>query len=464
MTGKREKAPALYKKGPSYMMRIRYQENGVTLRAAFKVGVVGEPLALAQRNAKVVRAMVKAGKVDEVPAFLGRKIQSTELPAGNQMTVQELADELIELEQTDNPRLAKDLESHYRIYVKQGIGRLDLASISPAVLRENVFQPMADRGLAQATLLNPKRFLRKLFKFAIDRQLVTRNPVDDMWRMPRAKKDNRPYVLPTDAEFVLVVNYLLSRPRGENVDGVGALELATLLVVSRFIGGQRASDLHAWQWTDIDQETWMSCVVRRPKTERGENGELIQSTNRTIHRINEDERAILRQWWAYEETPKTGFVFPTRTGARAGQQKKGMGYAESLRTAVRRALGIEVSDVRKKTISRRYKDGSSRAMTFETTKWVQARKPVGRELTLLEGDDQYRPLTMHTMRRAYATHLSLAGWSTAQMRTAGGWKSDTMPARYDLSAQQVHVDAKGTTPRLMLVSDPEPAERGVALG
>jgi hypothetical protein len=118
---------------------------------------------------------------------------------------------------------------------------------------------------------------------------------------------------------------------------------------------------------------------------------------------------------------------------------------------MKRALGLEVSQVVTKQRRRKYKNGTTRGMTYETTVWEKVREPKGREVTLLEGDDQYRPLNMHTMRRAYASGLALAGWSRAQMKNAGGWRTDAMPARYDLSAQQTVVDAKGTTPRLRLV-------------
>ena len=237
-------------------------------------------------------------------------------------------------------------------------------------------------------------------------------------------------------------------------------------MASRFIGGQRTSDLHAWRWSDIDLEHWQSCIVRRPKTERGDDGELTQSTLRVTHKINEDERVALQRWWEHEKQPQPRrdaagrlvhdpYVFPTRIGPRAGEQKQGTGYARSLRIAMTRALGLEESRQVIKQRRRKYKDGSIRVMTYESTVWEKVREPKGREVTLLQGDDQYRPLNMHTMRRAYASGLALAGWSRAQMKNAGGWRTDAMPARYDLSAQQTVVDANGTTPRLRLVPPPE---------
>lgn len=269
--------------------------------------------------------------------------------------------------------------------------------------------------------------------------------------MPRAKKDSRPFVLPTDEEFGLLVTYLYSRPAEENIAGVGALELATLVVTSRCIGGQRTSDLHAWRWSDIDLNSWKSCKVRRPKTEK--RGELSQLTVTVEHLLHEDEREALRRWWEAEGSPQPNLdkghdplVFPTRTGQRAGKSRKDMGYAESLRVAMRRALGIEVPRTVKKTTVRKCNDGSTRPHSYETTVWEQVR---GRELTLLEGDDWFRPLNMHTIRRAYASGLALAGWSRAKMRTAGGWSTDEMPARYDLSAQREVVDVP--TPKLKLV-------------
>lgn len=445
MAAKREKPPAIYKKGPSYLFRIQYQDNGVTVRAAWRVGNVGEPIALAERNAKVVRTMVREGRVGEVPDFLAGRLKEN-LSAGNTVTVGEIAHDLFEAEELENPRATEEARSVYRNHLKQPLGSFDVAAVSPAFLRERVFEPMARKGLAQATLQNVRIVARKVFKFAIYRQLIERNPVDDIYKLPRAKKDHRPFVLPTDEEFVRLVNYLHGRPPTENTGGVGALELATLIISSRFIGGQRASDLHAWRWSDIDQETWKSCTVRRPKTERDEHGELVQRTVRVTHMINEDERDALKRWWEHEKKPKPKrdehgklthdpLVFPTRTGKRAGEPKKGMGYASALRVAMTRALGLEVPETEVRTRTRKYKDGSTRKMNYEATVWRTVRKPKGREVTLLLGDEEYRPLNMHTMRRAYASGLAMAGWSRAKMRTAGGWATDAMPARYDLSAQ-----------------------------
>lgn len=456
---RREKAPALIRKGPSYLYRAQWTEQGVKQRAAWVVGRVCEPVAIAERNAKVCRSMVRAGRAHEVPAFLAGKLDpgpSLATTPGHDVSVQELAEDLFETEQRDNPRRAKELLGVYNLHVKKGIGRLPVAAVTPAILRERVFEDMADRGLAQGTLRHVRNTVRKLFRFAMFRQLIQANPLDAIWKMPRAKRDTRPFVLPTDEEFGLLVTYLYSRPAQENIAGVGALELATLVVASRCIGGQRTSDLHAWRWSDIDLDSWKSCKVRRPKTEKRDDGELSQLTVTVEHLLHEDEREALRRWWEAEGCPRPNLdeghdplVFPTRTGPRAGLPRKGTGYAESLRVAMRRALGIEVPKTITKTTVRRYASGKTRPMTYETTVWVQVREPQGRERTLLEGDERFRPLNMHTMRRAYASGLALAGWSRAKMRTAGGWSTDEMPARYDLSAQREVVDAP--TPKLKLV-------------
>ncbi len=459
---KREKAPALIRKGPSYLYRAQWTEQGVKQRAAWVVGRVCEPIAIAERNAKVCRSMVRAGRAHEVPAFLAGKLDpgpSLATTPGHDVSVKELAEELFEVEERDNARRAKEVRSMFRLYLDKQIGRLPLAAVTPSIVRERVFEPMADRGLAPATLNNARNAARKVFNYALEKQLVQRNPVDDIYRMPRAERDNRPFVLPTDAEIATLVHYLYSRPPDEHIKGVGALELATLVVASRCIGGQRTSDLHAWRWSDIRWDEKVA-TVRRPKTSRFD-GELTHATIKADHQLEEDELEAMRRWWVHcgEPVPRLEgrdkfdpLVFPTRTGDRAGASKRGTYYAAPLRTAMRRALGVEVPRTETRTTERKYPNGKTRKLTFETTVWEEARKPNDRERELLEGTDEFRPLVMHSMRRAYATALAVAGMSTLQLKLAGGWRTTATVERYTLAAQREQVKTSGTKPNLRLVS------------
>lgn len=461
MAAKREKPPTLFKKGPSYLFRMQYKDNGVTVRTAWCVGKEPDPLTVAERNAKIVRAMVREGRVSEVDDFLAGRLRESQA-AGSSITVNELVRDFLEFEERRKPKAARDAASVYRNHLKRSLGRLDVASISAEYIFHHVLEPMAKKKKARATLRNARIVARKLFSFAKFKKLIESNPVDDLPGLPATTEDHRDFVIPREEEFIRLVEFLYGRPPNENTGGVGALELVTLIIASRNLGGQRTSDLHDWRWSDIDLKDWKTCKVRRPKTEKNDEGKLVHWTELTTHTINDDERIALMRWWEHEGRPcprpndkeehlREPFVFPVRIGKRAGQRKTGTSYAKALRVAMTRALGLEVPEVEQRTRVRKYQDGSTRKMTYETTVWKKVREPVGREVTLLLGDDEFRPLNMHTMRRAYNTALGLAEWSREKRKLAGGWKSDAMVARYDKRRQQEVVDAGGTTPNLRLV-------------
>ena len=222
----REKAPSLLRRGPSYLFRMEFTDQGEKVRASWKVGSINAPIALAERTAKIVRAKVRelvaGGRSElqirkEVDALLKSRLDEQDGPTAG--TVNELADELFRLEDHDNPKAAHEGRSIYTLHIAKPIGRFAPLAITPALLREKVFEAMAERKLSQATLNNARIVARKVFRYAVHKQLIQRNPVDDIYRMPRAKKDNRPYVLPSDDELVMLIRYLYSRDPTENVGG-----------------------------------------------------------------------------------------------------------------------------------------------------------------------------------------------------------------------------------------------------
>ena len=78
-------------------------------------------------------------------------------------------------------------------------------------------------------------------------------------------------------------------------------------VVARTVGGMRAGDIDAWNWTMIDRKDFATCTVPRSKT--GTPQALV---------VPEALRQYLRAWWERSAKPSAGPVFPVRAGKGVG--------------------------------------------------------------------------------------------------------------------------------------------------
>lgn len=173
----------------------------------------------------------------------------------------------------------------------------------------------------------------------------------------------------------------------------------TMALVSRTLGGARASDLHAWDWAHVDTAGWVDAHVPRPKTKSGDRMLLPDVLV-----------PVLRAWWDSHGRPSAGPVFPCRRGARAGQRKgKGISYAAALRDALWAAKVI------------RPLPGFERAATDAER----------RRLCLIQaGSAEHRPLDFHSFRRAYNTALADANVNVQTAMRLAGHRNASTHMRY----------------------------------
>jgi hypothetical protein len=95
----------------------------------------------------------------------------------------------------------------------------------------------------------------------------------------------------------------------------------------------RTSDLHAWDWSHIDRNAFVTAQVYRPKTDDRDDApaELVELV------IPEELRSALIAWWTREGRVDEGPVFPVMTGERAGERQTKRSHARELRRAFWRA-------------------------------------------------------------------------------------------------------------------------------
>jgi len=167
------------------------------------------------------------------------------------------------------------------------------------------------------------------------------------------KRDKRRRVILSDHE---VAQFL----EAENVP----LELRTLAICARALGGMRTSDLHAWEWAHVDTAGWTDAFIPRPKTENDDDFPPRSELPEPVVRF-------LRRWWVEQGSPARGPVFPTRrarrsaTGSKGVHKGRGISYAARLRKWLR-AVGITRHEIHHDTVSTRRADFHSFRRAFNT--------------------------------------------------------------------------------------------------
>jgi len=284
-------------------------------------------------------------------------------------------------------------ERLYRVEEFAGpvIGKLDPNEIKTSHIQE-VFRGMVRRELSQRTIKHMKADLSRVFGDLIREELCSNNPVTNSVIPANAAIDTRERIVLTDEEF----SAFMCCPE------VPA-ELHVMALASRTLGGMRTSDLHAWDWSHINTDTWVDAHVPRPK---------VANRGRRQPRLNLPAMLVpvLQSHWDSQGRPRAGAVFPAARGPRAGRHKKRMSYAKELRAALWAA-------------------GVVRPLPgFHEAKSEEARKA----LCLIQSGDslEYKPVDFHSFRRAFATSLAAAGVATPLAMALADHRDASTHARY----------------------------------
>jgi integrase len=276
-----------------------------------------------------------------------------------------------------------------------------------ARLEHHVFEHLGDKSVDEVTASDVREVLATVAGAGLSRQLCThvKNDISavlgELWRnevisenvvakvrVPDAKVDTRERAVLTDAELVLYLSWEHPDPKWR----ADTLERQTMACVSRMFGGLRHGDVLALRWESFDvtdgrfEHGW----APRKKTARPQ---LLE--------VPEMLRPILRDWWERHGRPRSGLIFATRHGERAGEERVGASVARAFRRDLRRALGID--EPQRVELMRR---NGRRDVRIE---FKPARPLTPRERELFEETEFTKPVDFHSFRRAFKQALADAG-------------------------------------------------------
>jgi integrase len=304
-------------------------------------------------------------------------------------------------------------------YVLEAIGYLPVCDIRPPHVRGILDDALA-RGLRRNSLAHIRGVMHRLFRAALEDEIVEHNPVAAV-RTPKTREVRKERAILTDDEFTRFVGC-------PEVD----LELRMLSLVARCEGGMRTGDLNQWDWTMIDRAHFAECFIPRAKT-------------RTPQRLAIPDvlSPFLRAWWERAGKPESGPVFPARRGKRAGEFRSALGlsFAKRLRrdlfrAGVHRLAPIEVPAMRpgiRTDLGRRPK-GTKPApdprdpLYFETATTL--------------------PVDFHSFRRAFNTALAEAGVNVQHAMHLASHSDAKVHARYVMSTKAMRMVPDAALPRL----------------
>jgi integrase len=254
---------------------------------------------------------------------------------------------------------------------------------------------------SRQTIVHIRAVIFRLFDAAWRDELLAENPIARV-SVPEMEQSGKARTILTDDEIGLLVRHPL-------VDS----EIKMLVLISRTIGGLRAGDLGALDWTAFSPDFGTCTFVRRKTRKKRPRPET--------HAVPDVVRGFLKAWHDAQQNPSAGPVFPARRGPRAGKPKKmSNGYAKVLRRALLKA-GVDRHELHHETAT-----------------------------TL--------PVDFHSTRRAYATAIVGSGASDRETMKMGGWSSAALITRYD-QKDNVRVLPAAAVPILITPPENRPVSR-----
>jgi integrase len=265
-------------------------------------------------------------------------------------------------------------------YAFPSFGALTVTALRPAHIR-GALETAVRAGLSRTTVTHLRDDVSTILDALWRDELVAENWALRVTVPAEARTDGRPRVLLTDPEFQLFQE-----------SPVVPEELKLMGLVARVLGGMRTSELHAWDWRHVDLEGWLTAEVPRPKT-------------RTVTRLALPDMLVgpLHLWWLQQAAPRSGPVFPDRSGGRHGKRS----WARELRRAL----------------------------------WMaEIRRGLTRQTCCLQSDTpETRRVDFHSFRRAYNTGLAAAGVNVQQAMKLAGHRNPATHMRYVALAEALEM-------------------------
>ena len=364
------------------------------------------------------RPLYSLGTSDEAAAKrkLARLVAG-ELPnaiAGD--TVKEYAEAWLRRREAHGVAMAKYERGYLEHHALDMLGAILLGDVKPTHIRD-VLERAASKGLARGSVVQVRGVLHRLFDDAWRAEIIESNPVARV-KMPTMREVKKERVILTDDEFTRFVACA-------DVD----LELRMLGLVARVIGGMRAGDLNAWDWTMIDTKEFRDCAVPRSKTAKPQALAIPPSV-----------APFLRAWHERAGKPASGPVFPARGGKSAGafKAKKGA-YAARLRKGL---IAARIFRLPASELVRAVRTGRG-----ENTRSVVDVVPDKADALYFETASSL-PVDFHSFRRAFNTALAEAGVNVQHAMHLAAHSDPKVHQRYVASTVAMRTIPAAAVPQL----------------
>jgi integrase len=430
----RPRTGQLVLRGGIWHARITVTRNGQSSREWYTLDTADRATA-ERRKEKLMRELAAGAPIEEACSR-----------AGAPDTVAAYATSL-------GDRLSVDDRSNLRIHVLPLLGPMALIDVRLAhckSVRDKVLASKARRGrrgghapvelehkVRRRTVSHVLGAMKRLFAAAIEDELIEQNPAGDV-KLPKLRGADReitkPRMILTDEEIAQFLAH-------EAVD----LELKMLSIVARCEGGMRTSDLHAWEWTMLDLESFAWCAIPRSKTAAPETLDVPPML-----------RPFLRSWWERAGRPSTGPVFPVRHGERAGERKAPTNsYAKRLRRDLARAGVFRLPPIQV--------PATTRGTRTDLGRTAAGTRPAPNPHDPLYFESATSmPVDFHSFRRAFNTALAAAGVNVQKAMKLAGHSNAATHMRYVMQAPEMRAIPDAALPRLPAVPIRAQSGRGTA--
>ncbi len=388
--GGRRPTGTLIKPGADGLWRAqltKHHPDGSTSRPLYSLGTTDKA------HARRVLAKAAAAVAE------GRELPDSVAGVDTAIRVRDYSADWLDKRKAQGVAMVVSERGYLERHALDSIGHLPMVDVRPAHIRTVLDEALA-KGLKRATIAQVRGVLNRLFRDALEADLIEHNPVTAT-RTPKTREIRKERMVLADEEIARFVAC-------PSVD----LELRMLAIVARCEGGMRTGDLIAWDWTMIDRVDFAECIIPRAKT---------ASPHRLA--IPPVLAPFLRAWWERAGKPDAGPVFPTRIGKRAGQQRRPMSFAERLRRGLFRAGVVRLPAVE---VPAR-KAGTRTDLGCHAEGTMRAPNPAD---PLYYETAMTLPVDFHSFRRAFKTALAEADVSSEKAMHLSGSTDPKVHARY----------------------------------
>src|SRR5580704_11293234 len=381
--------------------------DGTTTRPLYSLGTTDK--FLARRKLARLNALIAAG---HAPLDA---VETANAPE----RVKDHAKAWLEKREAQGVGMAQKERRNLELHVLDAIGHLPVCDVRPSHVRGILDDALA-LGLGRSSLAHIRGVMHRLFRAALEVELVEHNPVAAV-RTPKTREVRKERAILTDDEFSRFV-----------ACAVVDLELRMLALVARCEGGMRTGDLNQWDWSMIDRVEFVECFIPRTKT-------------RTPQRLAIPDvlAPFLRAWWERAGKPESGPVFPATRGERAGKVRSSLGlsFAKRLRRDLFRArvyrmppIEVPATSPGTRTDRGKHADGTKQA--------PNPRDPLYFETATT------RPVDFHSFRRAFNTALAEAGVNVQHAMHLASHSDAKVHARYVMSTAAMRAIPSAALPQL----------------